>query len=127
VPDFTGEDLTGSRFEDVDLSGASFRDVDLTGSRFRLVDLSRVVIRGAEVHDVEITGEVVDLRVNGVDVGPLVEAELDRRYPDRPKMRPTDADGYREAWEILERLWRNTVARARRLPSELLDERVDDE
>jgi uncharacterized protein YjbI with pentapeptide repeats len=127
VPDFTGEDLTGSRFEDVDLSGASFRDVDLTGSRFRLVDLSGVVIRGAEVDDVEITGEVVDLRVNGVDVGPLVEAELDRRYPDRPKMRPTDADGYREAWEILARLWRDTVARARRLPRELLDERVDDE
>jgi hypothetical protein len=28
-------------------------------------------------------------------------------------MRPADADGYREAWEALERLWQQTVDRAR--------------
>jgi hypothetical protein len=44
-----------------------------------------------------------------------VEAELNRRYPGRAKMRPDDADGYREAWAALERLWPQTVARARRL------------
>src|ERR671910_168042 len=46
-----------------------------------------------------------------VDVVPLVEAELDRRYPDRVKMRPTEADGFREAWDILDRLWQRTVGR----------------
>jgi len=127
VPDFTRDDLTGSRFEDVNLSGASFHDVDLTGARFRLVDLSRVVIRGAELVDMDLTGEVSNLRVNGVDVAPLVEAELDRRDPDRPKMRPTDAHGFREAWDILERLWRHTVARARGTAPALLHERVDGE
>jgi uncharacterized protein YjbI with pentapeptide repeats len=127
VPDFTHADLTGSRFEDVDLTGSRFDDVDLRGSRFRLVDLSGVVIRGAAVVDVEITGEVSDLRVNGVDVAPLVEAELDRRFPERAKMRPTDADGYREAWDILEGLWPHTVERACRLDPELLHERVDEE
>ncbi len=30
MADFTGENLTGSRFEDVDLTGARFHDVDLT-------------------------------------------------------------------------------------------------
>jgi hypothetical protein len=42
-------------------------------------------------------------------------------------MRPADAAGFREAWVVLERLWGETVARARSLPEELLHERVDDE
>jgi hypothetical protein len=58
---------------------------------------------------------------------PLVEAELDRRYPDRVKMRPTDADGFREAWDILERLWEQTVERARGMAPDLLHERVEGE
>ena len=127
MTDFMGMRLTGSRFEDVDLTDASFRDVALTNARFHLVDLSGVVIRGAEVVDVEISGEVENLRVNGVDVGPLVGAELNRRFPDRAKMRPADADGFREAWDILERLWPQTVDRARGLAPELLHERVDGE
>ena len=91
------------------------------------MDLSGVVIRGAEVIDVDISGWVENLRVNGVDVVPLVEAELDRRYPDRVKMRPTDADGFREGWAILETLWQGTVERARGMAPELLHERVEGE
>jgi uncharacterized damage-inducible protein DinB len=53
-----------------------------------------------------------------------VEAELDRRHPDRPKFRPTDADGFREAWDVNERLWAATVERARALPPERLHESV---
>src|SRR5215472_7704002 len=117
MADFTREDLAGSRFEQVDLAGARFRNVDLTGA----------VIRGALLVNVEIDGLLQDVTVNGVDVVPLVEAELDRRYPDRAKMRPADADGFRQAWDILERLWQQTVARARGMPPDLLHERVDDE
>jgi hypothetical protein len=43
------------------------------------------------------------------------------------KMRPTDADGFREAWEILERLWQRTVERARGMAPELLNERIEGE
>lgn len=32
--------------------------------------------------------------------------------PERAKRRPTDADGYSEAWSILERLWGETVEQA---------------
>jgi DinB superfamily len=85
------------------------------------------MIRGAAPVNVDISGEIQNLRVNGVDVVPLVEAELDRRYPDRVKMRPTDADGFREAWGILERLWQRTVERGRGMVSELLHERVEGE
>ena len=127
MADFTNENLTGSRFEDVYLTGARFHDVDLTGARFDLVDLTGVTIRGSALVNVDISGEIENLRVNGVDVVPLVEAELNRRYPDRVKMRPADADGFREAWDILERLWPQTVERARGLAPDLLHEQVDGE
>jgi uncharacterized protein YjbI with pentapeptide repeats len=127
MADFTGENLTGSRFDDVYLTDARFHDVDLTNTRFQLVDLTGAMIRGAALVNVDISGEIENLRVNGVDVVPLVEAELNRRYPDRIKMRATDADGFREAWDILERLWQQTVERARGMEPEQLHERVEGE
>jgi DinB superfamily len=77
--------------------------------------------------DVDISGQIDNVRINGVDIAPLVEAELDRRYPDRATMRPDDATGYREAWDVLERLWQQTVARARRMDPQLLHRRVNGE
>jgi hypothetical protein len=117
MPDFIREDLTGARFDQVDLTGARFRNVDLTGAK----------ISGALLVNLDIDGLLENITINGVDVVPLVEAELDRRYPDRAQMRPADAAGYREAWDILERLWQQTVARARQLDPDLLHERVDGE
>jgi DinB superfamily/Pentapeptide repeats (8 copies) len=127
MADFIHADLRGSRFEHVDLSGAQLRAVDLTGARLHAVDLTGVVMRNVELAGTDIHGEIGNLTINGVDIGPLVDAELDRRYPDRAKMRPADPAGFREAWEILERLWGQSVERARRLPPELLHESVDGE
>jgi DinB superfamily/Pentapeptide repeats (8 copies) len=127
MADFLDEDLRGSRFERVDLSGSAFRASELTDTTFHGVDLSRVVMRGVELADVDISGELMNVTINGVNIGPLVEAELNRRYPDRSKMRPADPDGFREAYRILERLWDGTVARARRLDPALLNESVDGE
>src|SRR5580658_2105288 len=84
-------------------------------------------MRGVELANVSINGELLNVTVNGVDIAPLVDAELNRRYPDRAKMRPADPAGFREAWDLLERLWGQTVERARRLPAELLHESVDGE
>lgn len=127
MPDFTGENLAGARFERVDLHGAELRYTDLSGARFRDVDLHNVVMRGVELVDVDINGEIQHLTINGVDVGPLVAAELDRRHPDRAKMRPVDAAGFREAWDVVERLWAGTVERARCFAPERLHESVDGE
>jgi hypothetical protein len=127
VADFIGTDLRCSRFERADLTGAQLWAVDLTGARLRGSDLTGVVMRGVELVDVSIHGEIQNLTINGVDVAPLINAELDRRYPDRAKMRPADPAGFREAWEILEGLWAGTVDRARRLQPELLHESVDGE
>jgi hypothetical protein len=127
MTEFTRQDLTGSVFEYVSLTRARFRLADLAGADFREVDLTGARIRGALLVDMDLSGLIRNLRVNGVDVVPLVEAELDRRYPGRSQMRPADADGFREAWDILERLWQQTVARARGMAPDLLHERVDEE
>ena len=111
---FDGDDLAGSTFRRVDLRGAELRGCDLRGAR----------VIGAELVDVEITGELENVLVNGVDIAPLVEAELDRRDPERAMMRPVDADGFRAAWPILLRRWDETMARARRLPHDRLHEQV---
>ena len=114
---FHDQDLTGARFERVILRDAEMKAVVLNGSR----------MRGVELVDVDISGELQNVIVNGVDIAPLVEAELNRRMPQRAKMRPDDSDGLREAWTILEQLWKATVARAHTFSAAALHESVDDE
>ena len=121
------QDLTGSTFERADMQGSRFETVLLNGSRIDNSDLHRITMRGVEISDTTISGEIKNLVINGVDVAPLVDAELDRRYPDKPKFRPVTADGFREAWDINERLWNATVDRARRLEPDQLHESVDGE
>ena len=135
--DFTGQDLAGSSFRRVNLSGSTFRevhlteallhDVDLSGTRVRAAYLDGVRMTGVEVPDLEIYGELGRLVVNGVDVVPLVEAELNRRMPERAQMSPTDVAGFRDAFATLDRLWAGTVEKARALPPEALHEQVDEE
>ena len=137
MTDFTEQDLGGSSFLRVDLSGSTFRqahmreldvrEVDLSGTRVRSAYLDGVRMTGVEVPDLEIHGEIGRLLVNGVDVAPLVEAELDRRTPERALMRPTDVAGFRTAFGTLDRLWAETVRRARHLAPDALHEQVDDE
>jgi hypothetical protein len=137
MAEFVEQDLTGARFRRVSLRRSTFNDVYLTDARLRDVDLTRADVRaallaqtrmrGVELLDVRIDGELQNVIVNGVDIAPLVEAELDRRMPDRAKMRPDDSDGFREAWAIVERLWEGTVQRARSFPEAALHRSVDDE
>jgi len=137
MTEFVEQDLRGASFEQVDLRNATFHRVQLNDARLRRVDLSGAEIRGAmleharlkgvEMVDVEISGAIVNVVVNGVDIAPLIEAELNRRSPERAKMRPDDVDGCKAAWAILERLWNETVESARSLPAETLHTRVNDE
>lgn len=124
---FHDRDLQGATFDRVDLTGATFTRTYLNRATFKNVDLIGASILGAELVDVEITGELRNVTINGIDVAPYVEAELDKLQPGREKMRPTDAAGFGEAWDLLEELWAGTVERARRLDPEQLHESVDDE
>jgi hypothetical protein len=124
---FHDQDLTGAHFERVGLRDAHMEAVDLTGAQIRGTVFNGSRMRGVELVDVDISGQLQNVVVNGVDIAPLVEAELNRRMPERAKMRPDDSDGFREAWAILERLWKGTVARAMTLPAAALHRNVDDE
>lgn len=94
------------RFVDRDLSGAEFRECLLNDARF-----IGVLMRGATIE-----GEVVDLTINGVEVMGYVEAELDRRHPERVLIGSDDLDELREGWRILQADWAATIERIRRTP-----------
>ena len=114
-----------------DLRGAEFVGADLRGARFVEADLSGVVMRGVKVEGADIDapwlfGESF-LRVNGVDVIPFVEAELNRRFPGRADRGAADPDGLRAAWAALERAWAATLARVATMPAGTVDVSVGGE
>ena len=115
-----------------DLRGAQFRGVDLTGARIVASDVVGVVMRAVDVEGTEIDAPWLiesggTLLVNGVDVVPLVDAELDRRFPGRGLRRAADPEGLREAWAALERTWAATLERVATMPAGTVDESVDGE
>ncbi|GAB6984505.1 DinB family protein [Nocardioides pyridinolyticus] len=100
---------------------------EIRGEWFRNVYARDVVVRGGWFENVDIDAELRNVVVNGVDIHPLLEAELNRRDPERHLIHPQDADGFRAGWAMTERRWAATVERARALPAELLHERVEEE
>ena len=108
--------------------GHRFTVADLTDARFVDCDLSNVKIVDSWLVGVDVSGFVRHFVINGVDVAPYVEAELDRRHPERVQLREIgSADDFRAMWDTVERLWSGTEARAWRLPEPALHERVDEE
>lgn len=99
----------------------------MAGADFRETNLSRVRMRGVILEDADIDGYIVGLRINGVDVTPLVEAELDKRHPERVALRATDPAGLRHAWDVVEEFWAETMERAGRLAEPDLHRSVDGE
>jgi DinB family protein len=108
-----------------------FLERDLRGARFVECDLSGVVMRGVDIAGMDIDApwlsEGPGLRVNGVDVTPFVEQELDRRFPGRSERRAESPAGLREAWTTVERAWEAGITRAAALPGDSVDVRIDDE
>lgn len=107
-----------------ELKNARIRDSDVSGAQFRSVNFSNVTITDAWIFNTDISGAIGGLKINGVLVEPLVEAELDRRHPERTKLRPTDVGGLRTGFDVVENMWAQTIERARRLPAGKLHERV---
>ncbi len=117
MKEIAGEDWGGARFTNVDLGGARFRNVNLQG--VKMVDAMLV--------DADLSGLIDGLKINGIEVAPLVKAEIERRYPSRSALFASDAEGLRDACRSVESMWQVTVERARRLPETELHRRVDDE
>ena len=104
-----------------------FDDEDLTGAEFRECDLSRARLVGVVMQDAEIDGLITGLVVNGVEVMPYVEAELDRRHPVRLLIRSDEPADLREAWRQLRGAWAATTERVRSMPAGSEQHRVDGE
>ena len=114
-----------------DLQGAEFVNADLRGARFRGSDLSGVVMRAVDVSGGNIDApwlfEGESFVVNGVDVIPFVEAELNRRFPGRADRHAGDPAGLRAAWTALERTWAATLERVAAMPAGTVDVSVGGE
>lgn len=110
-----------------DLHEARFERVNLSGARIRRSDLSGLVIRGSSAEDIEIDDPWLleqpgtKLTVNGVNVTPYVDAELNRRFPGRAERHADTPEGLRTAWAALEALWAATYDRAGRMPAGSVD------
>ena len=115
-----------------DLQGAEFVDVDLRGARFVRADLASVVMREVNVAGADIDAPWLfdgqsSMRVNGIDVIPFVEAELNRRFPGRAERHAREPDGLRAAWAVLEEAWAATLERVAAMPAGTVDVSVDGE
>ena len=99
------------------MASATFREVDLSGAR----------MRGVLLFNADIDGAIDGLRINGVEVMPLIEAELDRLHPERLRLQPATPETMRDAVDVIEELWQETVRRASALPEEAAYRSVNDE
>lgn len=111
------------------LADRTFENRSLRGSRFVGCDLSGVVVRGSELAGMELDSPWLleggtRLLVNGVDVVPLVDAELNRRFPGRELRGAAAPDGLRAAWAAVEAAWAQTVTRAVAMPAGTVDASV---
>lgn len=102
--------------------------------RFDNVDFSGASIDDALLSDVTIwawgpnlTTGVQGMTINGVEIQPLVDAELDRRFPERARLRDiADAPSMLAGVEALDRMWTPTIEHAASLDPALLRETVGD-
>ncbi|QZY28941.1 DinB family protein [Nocardioides coralli] len=110
-----------------EFEGATFMRASFKGATLRFSDVSGVTMRSVDVDGLDIDSHDLamgTLVVNGVDVVPLVEAELNRRFPGRELQHAQTPEGLREGWVAVQAAWATIVAET---PPELVDAHVEDE
>jgi hypothetical protein len=134
IGDWRRGTITVQRHDD-GTRGPSLVDIRLTDGLLRNVNLERtrfaeVILENADIWawGPNLTPPIDGLRINGIEIAPLVEAELDRQHPERRHLRDVDdLESMRAAWPHVEAMWAPTIERARALPEAVLHERVNDE
>ena len=110
-----------------EFEGASFVQASLKGATIRFSDVSGVTMRSVDVDGLDIDSHDLffgSLIVNGVDVVPFVDAELNRRFPGRELQKAQTPEGLREGWDAVCAAWQETVDGT---PRETWDAHVEDE
>ena len=102
---FENQDMAESVFRGVNLHKAVFEDVNLGGVTFSNVNLGGAIIRDANLKDLAIeSAHIVGLTIDGIRVDELIEAELDRRDPERVQLRMADIFNPAETQRVMARL-----------------------
>ncbi|WP_298462259.1 DinB family protein [uncultured Cellulomonas sp.] len=110
-----------------EFEGATFVRASFKGATLRFSDVSGVTMRGVDVGGLDIDSHDLffgSLIVNGVDVVPLVDAELNRQFPGRELQKAQTPEGLRAGWVAVQSAWQTTVDAA---PAHLVDAHVEDE
>ena len=110
-----------------DFEGATFVRASFKGATLRFSDVSDVTMRGVDVGGLDIDSHDLffgSLLVNGVDVVPFVDAELNRQFPGRELQKAQTPEGLREGWVAVQSAWQATVEGT---PPDLVDAHVEDE
>jgi hypothetical protein len=110
-----------------EFEGASFTRASFKGATLRFSDVSGVTMRSVDVDGLDIDSHDLffgTLLVNGVDVVPLVDAELNRQFPGRELQKAETPEGLREGWDAVRAAWQETVDGT---PREKWDAHVADE
>ncbi len=110
-----------------EFQGATFVRASFKGASLRFSDVSGVTMRGVDVAGLDIDSHDLffgALFVNGVDVVPFVDAELNRQFPGRELQRAQTPQDLREAWVAVQSAWRTTVTDT---PPDLVDAHVEGE
>ncbi len=110
-----------------EFEGATFIKASFKGATMRFSDVSGVTMRSVDVDGLDIDSHDLffgSLIVNGVDVVPFVEAELNRQFPGRELQKAETTEGLREGWVAVQAAWETTVADT---PPDLVDAHVEDE
>ncbi len=100
---------------------------DFSNKKLRSVDFSNARIVGANMVNASFEGEIFGLKINGIEVQPLISQELERRYPERKQLFTTSPEGMRAAYDIVFGQLDASFERARGLTEAQRNERVDDE
>ncbi len=100
---------------------------DWSEARLRNINLSRA--KGVEINldHADLSGYIGGLKVNGIEIAPLIHAEQERRHPERKKLFPTEPEAFPDALAILEEQLERTWERARKLTEVQRNQRVDEE
>jgi hypothetical protein len=110
-----------------EFEGATFVRASFKGATLRSCDVSGVTMRSVDVGGLDIDSHDLffgSLFVNGVDVVPLVDAELNRQFPGRELQKAQTPEGLRDAWVAVRAAWQTTVAAT---PPSLVDAHVEQE
>ena len=110
-----------------DFEGATFVRKSFKGATLRSCDVSGVTMRSVDVGGLDIDSHDLffgTLVVNGVDVVPFVEAELNRPFPGRELQSAQTPEGLRDGWVAAQVAWAETLGGT---PAEMVHAHVEHE